>query len=112
MTVGIHALYIAHVVTLLGNVSRSAPCACAHQASPQQAAARTDRSAWSSPDRRPRGGAKSGSYSSACHTAGCRSLIRRRAASLLNGELSALIIISTKLLEAFAGAGQNHYARP
>jgi hypothetical protein len=102
MTVCVHALYIAHVVTLLGDIPGAAPRPRANQASSQQAAARADGGACSSSNRRPRCGAKSCSYSSARHAAGGRSPVRRGTPCLLQRELPALVIICTKLFETFA----------
>lgn len=106
----VHALDIAHVITLLGDISRGAPRARPNQTSPQQAATRANCGTCSASNRRSRRGAQPGSYGRACHAARRRSLVRRGTAGLLNRELPALVIISAKLIETFSGARQDHYA--
>ncbi|OJY07985.1 MAG: hypothetical protein BGO99_06310 [Nitrosospira sp. 56-18] len=110
MAICVHALDIAHVIALLGDIPRGAPRARANQASPQQAAARANCSACSASNRCPSRSAKPCPHSGTCHAARRRGLVRRGPTGLLDCKLPALIIISAKLLETFAGARQDHYA--
>jgi hypothetical protein len=111
MTICVHALYIAHVVTLLPDIRRAASRARACQASSQQASACANGSPRSATDRRPRRSAQPGSYGRACYAARGGGLVWRGPAGLLKRELPALVIIGAKLLETLARARQNHYAR-
>ena len=106
----VHTLGIAHVVPLLTGRSRSpgGPGSC--KRSCQQAEAGSDSRAASASHSRARRCAKARTYSGARCPAGYRGLVRRRAADLFVGELSAGVIVVTKLIETSAGTRQNRHA--
>ena len=111
MTFCIHALNVAHVVALLIHVSRTGCCAGSNQSAGQQAGTGADRGTCSS-------GNGCTSCSSQSRADGCTlqttrlcCLLSCRAAQLLYGVVTALVVIETELLEAFAGTRQSHDTR-
>ncbi|HUL13517.1 MAG TPA: hypothetical protein VLU73_15295 [Methylococcaceae bacterium] len=104
ITLGIHALNVTNVVTLLRNVTGTASRAGSDQAARQEPGTRTNRSTLTASDGGTRRCAQCRADNGTPHTASGRGLIWGHPADLLIRKLSAHGVIAAKLIEAFAGA--------
>jgi hypothetical protein len=112
MPFGIHALDITHVITVLGDGTRTASETCAHQPAAGKPGARTDQSPLTTPDSGPGRSSEGRSHCSAGDTGGDPGLIWGNAFDLSQGELSANGIIATELIKAPAGSREYQNTGP
>lgn len=104
----IHALNVAHVVALLIHVSRTGCCAGSNQSAGQQAGTGADRGTCSSGNGCTSCSSQSRADGRTLQAARLRCLLGSRSTQLLYGVVTALVVIETELLEAFAGTRQSH----
>jgi hypothetical protein len=110
IALGIHALNVTVVVTLLRNVTGTARGAGSDQAAGQEPGTRTDRGTLTASDSGTRRCTERRADDGTPDTASRGSLIWRYPTDLLIRILPAHRVIAAKLIEAFAGAGQHQHA--
>jgi hypothetical protein len=110
MTFGIHALYIAHIVPLLADISRCPGRTGSRETSSQQAGTGSNSCPAPASQSGARRCAKPGAYGGASCPAGYRGLVGCRPSGLVRGKLPAGVVIVAKLIETPARARQRHHA--
>jgi|GEM_PF-4536205 len=88
MTLGVHALYVAHVIAFLLTVTGTFRCPDASQSAYGQAGSGAHGGTAPTGDGSPRGGAESGSYGGTLETAFASRLLRHDTAYLLVSKVS------------------------
>ncbi len=110
MSLGVHALHVGGVITLLGNRTRRSCGTNASQAACQGAGTGSNRCAASTAEGSTGCSPYSSTYGGASHSTGYRSAARRISSNLVISKLPAEMVVITELVEASSCARQGHHA--
>lgn len=110
ITLGVHALGVADVITLLPDIARSIGSAGSHQPARQQSAPSANRSPACAAESASRCRTEAGTDERGGQSAPHRGPVWSLSLNLLGGILPAEGVVFTKLIEVFPRARQCHHA--